>query len=59
MPLTVALRSLPTDHYKQTYSDLKEEIGSKSLVSQILSGQCSLSITHIKTLSAKLVVKPE
>ncbi len=59
MPLTVTLRRHLTDHYKLTYSDLKEEIGSKSLVSQILSGQCSLNITHIKTLSADLVVKPE
>lgn len=47
------------DQYKLSYSDLKEEIGSKSLVSQILSGQRSLTITHIKALSARFGVKPE
>jgi HTH-type transcriptional regulator/antitoxin HigA len=43
------------DQHKLSYSDLKDEIGSKSLVSQILSGQRSLTITHIKALSAPSV----
>ncbi|WP_353613251.1 helix-turn-helix domain-containing protein [Mangrovibacter phragmitis] len=59
MPVGVALLRTLIDQHKLTYSDLKEEIGSKSLVSQILSGQRSLTITHIKALSARFGVKPE
>ncbi|MFS9520486.1 helix-turn-helix domain-containing protein, partial [Klebsiella pneumoniae] len=47
------------DQHNLTYADLKNEIGSKSLVSQILSGQRSLTISHIKALSARFGVKPE
>lgn len=59
IPVGVALLRTLIDQYKLSYSDLKEEIGSKSLVSQILSGQRSLTITHIKALSARFGVKPE
>lgn len=59
MPVGVALLRTLIDQYKLSYSDLKEEIGSKSLVSQILSGQRSLTINHIKALSARFGVKPE
>ncbi|HFZ8994109.1 TPA: type II toxin-antitoxin system HigA family antitoxin [Citrobacter freundii] len=59
MPVGVALLRTLIDQYKLSYSDLKEEIGSKSLVSQILSGQRSLTITHIKALSARFGVQPE
>ncbi|AZT39746.1 helix-turn-helix domain-containing protein (plasmid) [Salmonella enterica subsp. enterica serovar Karamoja] len=59
MPVGVALLRTLIDQYKLSYSDLKEEIGSKSLVSQILSGQRSLTIAHIKALSARFSVKPE
>ncbi|MND67123.1 Antitoxin HigA [compost metagenome] len=59
MPVGVALLRTLIDQYKLSYADLKEEIGSKSLVSQILSGQRSLTITHIKALSARFGVRPE
>ncbi|EBW6765648.1 transcriptional regulator [Salmonella enterica subsp. enterica serovar Saintpaul] len=59
MPVGVALLRTLIDQYKLSYSDLKEEIGSKSLVSQILSGQRSLTIAHIKALSSRFGVKPE
>lgn len=59
MPVGVALLRTLIDQYQLSYSDLKEEIGAKSLVSQILSGQHSLTITHIKALSARFGVKPE
>lgn len=59
MPVGVALLRTLIDQHKLTYADLKEEIGSKSLVSQILSGQRSLTIAHIKALSARFGVKPE
>lgn len=59
MPTGVALLRTLIDQHKLSYADLKEEIGSKSLVSQILSGQRSLTIAHIKALSARFGVKPE
>lgn len=59
MPVGVALLRTLIDQHKLSYSDLKQEIGSKSLVSQILSGQRSLTISHIKALSARFGVKPQ
>ncbi|CCQ04435.1 antitoxin HigA [Escherichia coli 8-415-05_S4_C1] len=59
MPVGVALLRTLIDQHNLTYADLKNEIGSKSLVSQILSGQRSLTIPHIKALSARFGVKPE
>lgn len=59
MPVGVAQLRTLIDQHQLSYSDLKEEIGSKSLVSQILSGQHSLTITHIKALLARFGVKPE
>lgn len=54
LPDSVALLRTLIDQPRLTYSDLEDKIGSKSLVSQILSGQRSLTITHIKALSAPL-----
>ena len=59
MPVGVALLRTLIDQHKLTYSDLKDEIGSKPLVSQILSGQRSLTISHIKALSARFDLKPQ
>lgn len=59
IPVGVALLRTLIDQYQLSYSDLKNEIGSKSLVSQILSGQRSLTITHIKALSDRFGVKPQ
>jgi HTH-type transcriptional regulator / antitoxin HigA len=47
------------DQYGLTYSDLKNEIGSKSLVSQILSGSKSLTKAHITKLSQRFGVSPQ
>ncbi len=47
------------DQYGLTYSDLKNEIGSKSLVSQILSGSKSLTKTHIEKLSQRFGLSPQ
>ncbi|EMJ9776869.1 helix-turn-helix domain-containing protein [Morganella morganii] len=55
----VALLRTLIDQYKLSYSDLKNEIGSKSLVSQILSGKRALTISHIKALSARFGIRPE
>ncbi|HEX9776721.1 MAG TPA: helix-turn-helix domain-containing protein [Geopsychrobacteraceae bacterium] len=47
------------DQNKLAYADLKEEIGSKSLVSQIINGHRSLTKDHIRKLSARFHVSPE
>lgn len=59
MPVGVALLRTLIDQHQLSYSDLKNEIGSKSLVSQILSGQRSLTISHIKALSQRFGVNPQ
>ncbi|WP_027715282.1 type II toxin-antitoxin system HigA family antitoxin [Desulfuromonas sp. TF] len=47
------------DQHNLSYSDLKEEIGSKSLVSQILSGSKNLTRTHIANLTRRFRISPE
>jgi HTH-type transcriptional regulator/antitoxin HigA len=46
------------DQYSLSSSDLKEEIGSKSLVSMILSGKRSLTKDHIYRLSERFNLDP-
>lgn len=50
-----ALRQLMKD-YGLKQSDLREEIGGKSLVSQILSGKRSLTVEHIRALAVRFNV---
>ncbi|MDC9624039.1 helix-turn-helix domain-containing protein [Xenorhabdus sp. XENO-7] len=59
MPTGVAALRVLMDQHGLSYSDLQEEIGSKSLISQILSGKRSLTITHIKAISERFNVRPE
>ncbi|MDE1475794.1 helix-turn-helix domain-containing protein [Xenorhabdus bovienii] len=59
MPTGVAALRVLMDQHGLTYSDLQEEIGSKSLISQILSGKRSLTIIHIKALSERFNVRPD
>ncbi|EAW9499151.1 helix-turn-helix domain-containing protein [Salmonella enterica] len=59
IPVGVALLKTLIEQHKLSYSDLKNEIGSKSLVSHILNGKRSLTISHIKALSSRFNVKPE
>ena len=47
------------DQNNLVYADLKEEIGSKSLVSQIINGNRSLTKDHIRKLSDRFHVSPE
>ena len=47
------------DQYGLTYSDLKNEIGGKSLVSQILSGSRNLTKAHIAKLSKRFNISPQ
>ncbi|MBD2784884.1 helix-turn-helix domain-containing protein [Xenorhabdus sp. DI] len=59
MPAGVAALRVLIDQHGLSYADLKEEIGSKSLISQIFSGKRSLTIAHIKALSKRFNVKPD
>lgn len=53
----VAILRMLLDQYHLTLSDLPE-IGHKSLVSKILSGDRSLTKTHIKKLSQRFNIEP-
>lgn len=57
-PALSTLRIIIGQH-KLTYSDLQEEIGSKSLVSQIVNGTKNLTRNHIAKLSERFHVSPE
>ncbi len=46
------------DQYKLTLSDFKDEIGGKSVVSEILSGKRKLNLRHIKGLSERFNLSP-
>lgn len=41
------------DQHSLTQSDFQQEIGGKSLVSQILCGKHSLALGHIRALSKR------
>lgn len=49
----VAMLRLLIDQHGLTQSDFQNEIGGKSLVSQILSGKRSLTLGHIRALSKR------
>ncbi|MFK5926335.1 MAG: helix-turn-helix domain-containing protein [Desulfuromusa sp.] len=57
-PARSALRVI-IDQHKLTYADLQEEIGSKSLVSQIVNGTKNLTKNHIAKLSERFKISPE
>lgn len=49
----IAMLRLLIDQHSLTQSDFQQEIGGKSLVSQILSGKRSLTLGHIRALSKR------
>jgi len=53
IPTGVALLRTLMDQYHLTQSDLENEIGKKSLVSRILSGQRTLTLEHIRALAKR------
>lgn len=55
-PKDVLAYLLEANQLKQ--SDLEKEIGSQSVVSEILSGKRSLTVGHIKRLSERFKVSP-
>ncbi|MDP4535309.1 helix-turn-helix domain-containing protein [Alkalimonas collagenimarina] len=52
----IAMLRLLIDQHGLTQSDFQQEIGGKSLVSQILSGKRSLTLGHIRALSKRFGV---
>jgi HTH-type transcriptional regulator/antitoxin HigA len=54
----VALLRTLMDQFGLTANDLKDEIGSKSLVSMILNGSRNLTTRHIRALSVRFHVNP-
>jgi HTH-type transcriptional regulator/antitoxin HigA len=46
------------DQHNLTISDLKEEVGSKSLVSMILNGKRNLTKDHINKLARRFNINP-
>ncbi|HHX1453061.1 TPA: hypothetical protein ACU6JA_005157 [Salmonella enterica] len=57
-PVGLVLLKGLMEQYKLFYSYLKNKIGSKSLVSHILCGRRSLTISHINALSSPFNLKP-
>lgn len=56
-PRISALRLLMDQHGLKA-KDLKEEIGSPTLISLILNGERNLTVAHIEKLSARFGVEP-
>ncbi|HIE5388399.1 TPA: helix-turn-helix domain-containing protein [Enterobacter cancerogenus] len=56
IPSGVALLRTLMDQHKLTQSDLENEVGKKSLVSRILSGQRSLTLDHMRALAKRFNV---
>lgn len=54
----VALLRVLIDQHNLTLSDFEEEIGKKSMVSLILSGKRSLTLDHVRKLSARFGIPP-
>ncbi len=54
----VAMLKVLMDQYNLKADDLKDEIGSKSLVSMILNGSRQLTKDHIQALSNRFNVSP-
>lgn len=56
IPSGVALLRTLMDQHKLMQSDLENEVGKKSLVSRILSGQRSLTLDHMRALAKRFNV---
>lgn len=54
----VAVLKTLMDQHQLKADDLKDEIGSKSLVSMILSGSRNLTLQHIQALSNRFNIAP-
>ena len=57
-PAIIVLKALLKKN-KLTYADLRNQIGTKSYVSLILSGERNLTRSHIQKLSTRFKISPE
>ena len=58
LPPGVAVLRTLMDQYELNQSDFQQEIGSKSMVSRVLSGERQLTIEHIRKLSLRFGISP-
>ena len=54
----IAVHRTLMDQYQMNQSDFQNEIGSKSMVSRVLSGERQLTIEHIRKLSLRFGISP-
>ena len=58
IPNGIALLRVLIDQHELTLSSFKDEIGDKSIVSRILSGERKLTLTHIQKLAERFGIPP-
>ncbi|WP_318371884.1 helix-turn-helix domain-containing protein [Enterobacter sp.] len=58
LPGGVAVLRVLIDQHGLTLSDFENEIGKKSMVSLILNGKRSLTLEHVRKLSARFGISP-
>jgi len=58
IPAGLAVLRTLIDQYQLTLSDFANEIGSKSMVSRVLSGERQLTLNHIKALASRFNISP-
>lgn len=58
IPTGIAILRTLMEQHKLTLSDFADEIGSKSMVSRVLSGQRKLTLDHVKKLAARFGISP-
>lgn len=58
IPAGIAMLKTLIEHHQLKQSDFQQEIGSKSMVSRILSGERQLTTEHIRRLSRRFGISP-
>lgn len=58
LPPGIAVLRTLMDQYQLNQSDFQQEIGSKSMVSRVLSGERQLTTEHIRKLSLRFGISP-
>ncbi|AIR05603.1 MULTISPECIES: type II toxin-antitoxin system HigA family antitoxin [Cedecea] len=58
IPAGIAMLKTLMEHHQLKQSDFQQEIGSKSMVSRILSGERQLTTEHIRRLSRRFGISP-
>ncbi|NIF49760.1 helix-turn-helix domain-containing protein [Enterobacter sp. Ap-1006] len=58
IPAGIAILKTLMEHHHLKQSDFQQEIGSKSMVSRILSGERQLTTDHIRKLSRRFGISP-